>query len=453
MPRPTDPLPASPQALFRYQVISSVLADLALGWGRADAVREAASTDWYDATGTLRRVSPRTVYRWLAAWDSEGFASLEPKARARTDSSQVLSQAFLDFLTDQKGLDPAASIPELIRRARLLEIVDPDEALDRTTAWRAARRMGLTVQRCATPRTTDVRPFRYLHRMQMLMCDGKHFRAGEQRHKRVALFYLDNATRYGLNAVVGTSENTRLALRGLYESTAEHGFFDITYLDQGAAFAARATAEVVRRLNAILVHGRARYAPGRGTIERFNQTALNQVLRNLDRRPDVDPDCGALELRLKHFVREVYNHTPHEGLDGDTPAQRWYADSRPLRMADSDRDLRDAFVIGLDRKVTNDNTISVEGTDYEVPRGHAGTRVDVYERFLDDDGLFVVHEGRWVRIHPVDLQANAVSGRARRSDAPETTGPLPPTSAELAYAKAFGPIVGPDGGFSDPTEE
>jgi len=42
------------------------------------------------------------------------------------------------------------------------------------------------------------------------------------------------------------------------------------------------------------------------------------VLRHLAGSPEVDPDCGALELRLRHWLREIYNHTPHQGLGGDT---------------------------------------------------------------------------------------------------------------------------------------
>ncbi len=455
MPGPRDPLPASPVALFRYQVVSSVLADIALGWSRTDAIRQAADTDWLDASGKLRRVSLRTVYRWMRAWDTRAMDGLEPASRARTQTSEVLSEDFLAFLVDQKQRDPDASIPEVIRRARLLGVVDTEPS--RTTVWRAARRMGLPVQRSATPRTNDVRPFRYPRRMQMLMCDGKHFRVGAERLRRVVFFYLDNATRYGLHAVVGTSESKALFLRGLYETMARHGLFDIAFLDRGAGFAANATAEVVRRFNAHLVHGRARYPAGRGAIERFNRTAFSAVLRNLDRRPDIDPDCGSLELRLQHYLAEVYNQQPHEALDGDTPAERWYADPRALRMADSDRWLREQFVVGLQRKVTNDNTVSVDGTVYAVPRGCAGTRIQLYQHVLDGK-LFVVHEGRWLRIDPVDLHANAVSRRGRPTAALQASdrdvaSPLPPTAAELAWMRDFAPIVGADGGFSDPQSD
>ena len=48
-------------------------------------------------------------------------------------------------------------------------------------------------------------------RMLMVLADGKHFRAGTARLKRVALVFLDDASRYGLDVVVGEA---RLAETG-----------------------------------------------------------------------------------------------------------------------------------------------------------------------------------------------------------------------------------------------
>ncbi|HYC99642.1 MAG TPA: hypothetical protein VEB22_00315, partial [Phycisphaerales bacterium] len=76
----------------------------------------------------------------------------------------------------------------------------------------------------------DTRSFEYPHRMQMLLCDGKHFRAGKTRAKRVALFFLDGASRLGLHVVVWTAEDAPFFLRGLYETIRRYGLFDIAYL-------------------------------------------------------------------------------------------------------------------------------------------------------------------------------------------------------------------------------
>jgi transposase InsO family protein len=197
-------------------------------------------------------------------------------------------------------------------------VVGSGARICRQTVYRVLRRMGVAVARRKKQRDRDTRRFAYPHRLEMVLCDGKHFRAGAGRLRRVALFYLDDATRLGLNVVVGTSETRALFLRGLYETVRRHGRMLALYVDHGPGFIANDSAAVCARLEVALVLGESSYPEAHGKIERFNQTAKRSLLRNLDRRPDIDPDCRALELRLRHWLFEIYNHTPHESLPKPT---------------------------------------------------------------------------------------------------------------------------------------
>jgi len=446
-------LPSSEAALFRYLVVSQILSLEGRGSSRTAAAEQVSSLvhRTFAGEGVVR--STRTVLRWVAAWSREGMAGLEPAARRRTAGSMVLPEEFLEFLADQKRADLRVSVPEVIRRAVELGLVGSEPQPDRTTVWRACRRMGLPTRRRKAARDRDSRRFSYPHRMDMLLCDGNHFRAGVERVKRVALFFLDDCSRFGLDVVVGTSESTALFLRGLYRAVGAGGLFSILYVDRGPGFIADDTAEAVRLLEALLIHGQARYPEGHGKIERFNRTANDQVLRGLDRRPDVDADCGALELRLRHWLHRRYNHHPHESLDGGTPAGRFAADTRPLRFPADDADLRRRFVVHVERRVSNDHVVSFEGTRYEVPRGHAGTKVRLHRQLLEER-LYMLHQGRMVRLHPVDLAGNAAARRAGDVAPDDADGHArPPGAADLAFQRDFRPVVGADGGFTDPDRQ
>ncbi len=444
----------SPEMLFRYCLVSEVAARVLRGEDRADAVRAVVAQAHHDLTGHLRRVSQRTLYRWLARYQEQGCTGLVPRRRNRVDRSVVLAEALLDFILTQKKQDPRASIPELIRRAREAGVLRPVERVDRTTVYRALKRMGSYVGRRKRRRPDrDTRRYAYPHRMQMMLCDGKHFRAGSSRARRVALFFLDDATRCALHVIVGTSESSELFLRGLYQTTQHHGIADIYYLDQGPGFIANDTVEVVRKLGAVLIHGETAYPEGHGKIEKFNQTAKHDVLRGYDGRADIDPDPQALSSRLQHYLRQVYNHRPHASLAGATPWERFSSDTRSLQMPDSDDDLRRRFVLHIQRTVTADHTLSMDSIDYEIPRGHAGERIVVHRHLLDNH-LAVMHQGRLVGIQPVDLHANARARRARPKDeGSETRQPLPKSAADLAFDREFGPVVDSDGGFSDPNRD
>lgn len=443
------PILTSPEALFRFRVVSQVLADLQRGYVRAEAIHHAATTDWWTCGGVQRRLSERTAYRWLRAYEDKGIAGLQPASRRRTDSSRVLSERFLTLLTRYKTADASISIPEVIRVARELGVIGHDERVDRTTVYRAARRMDLAItRRKKSGKSRDMRRYAYPHRMECILCDGKHFRAGSSRARRVALFFLDDATRYGLHVVVSTSENTKVFLRGLYETVQRHGVSSIVYIDRGAGFKALDTLAVIKALGAVCIHGEAAYPEGHGKIEKFNQTALARVLRTLDGRADVDPRCCALELRLRHWLREQYNHTPHDSLDHDTPWQRWDDDDKLLRLPDSDAALRSKFILSIDRGVTADNIVPVDSVDYEMPRGYAGTRVTLYRRLLDER-IACLHDGRLVDLAPVDLAANARARRAQATEPAEVVHPLPPRAADIAFQRDFAPVVDSDGGFTD----
>lgn len=436
-------------ALFRYSVLAQVAALVAAGRTRGGAVREVAARAHLHPDGKLRPVTLRTLQRWQAAWDASSgdLAALEPARRRRTATSVVLSVELITFLRDEKVLDPRASVPELLRRAEIRQVIDDALAVDRATAWRACVRMGLPMRLRPSRKELDSRRWRYPHRMQCVLADGKHFRAGPHRRRRVALFFIDDATRYALGVRVGTAESADLFLRGLYEVVQTHGLMDLIFLDNGPGFIAADTQTVIAQgLRAWLIHGTAGYPQGHGAIERFNRTAQEQVLRGCD-GADTDADCAALTLRLRHFC-DRYNDRPHEGLDDDTPRQRWEA-GRTLRFPADPDDLHRRFVVRELRTVSSDHVIQYGGVDWEAPRGMAGDSVEVIRHVLDGR-LFVVHHGKTIQLHRLDLAANATARRGYPSDHGPLPGEgVPNTAAALAFARDTAPIVGPDGGFTD----
>jgi putative transposase len=461
MARHEAPEPFSEGALLRYHVVSLVRARLLQGWERPAAVQGVAALEHPTARGGLRRVSARSLYRWLARFEAGGMAALEGRPRAGASASRVLAPKLLSFLAEEREADPAASIPERLRRAKENDLLASSTAVDRTTAYRALVRMGVPTGRTHQERGRDMRRFAYAHRMQMVLCDGKHFRAGAQRAKRVALFFLDDSTRMGLGVVVGTSESAGLFLEGFAAVLRAHGLMGILYLDQGSGFVANAVAEVCRRLGNALVHGASRYPEGHGKIERFHRTAEGALLRALDGRPDVDPGPEALALRLAHWLIHTYNHQPHEGLarfEGrfETPYERWSRDPRRLRHV-TDATLRNAFVLYHERSVSRDRIVSIEGVRYELPRalapsGRGRLKVTIQERLLGKGFYVLCPDGAAVRIAPVDLAANATAPRAPR-EAGERPRPRVRTAADMTYERDLGPVVDADGGVPEPEPE
>jgi transposase InsO family protein len=444
----------SDDALFRYQVLSQVLVREHNGEPRSQAIAAVAAIEHITAERKLRKVSQRSIYRWLAAYESQGFAGLLPTPRPHIEDSLVITPPLIEFFKNQKTADPWASVPELIRRATISGLIHPDQLIHRVTLWRTLKRMGIDTSRGKKPLDRDSRRFAYPHRMQMVLCDGKHFRAGAARLRRVAYFFLDDATRMGLHVVVGTSENAELFMRGLYETMLCYGMMDALYVDRGPGFIATDVIEVLRKLEILYIRGTAGYPEGHGKIERFNRTAKEQVLRHLDGNPEVDTPCAALELRLAHYLRKQYNLTPHESLGQQAPGACFHNDQKPLRFAQSQHQLRQAFILHTKRRVSNDNVLSLDGVLYEVIRGHAGSRVMVHRNVLDGS-VAIMHQGRLVRLSPVDLHKNARQRRARHKlqDKKDEKSPLTKGSAQMAFERDMRPVIDPDGSFAEPQKK
>lgn len=456
-------LTLSPEALFRGRVLALVAQRFAETGKASEAVRLVAGTPVQTATpGHFRSVAERTIWRWWKIYqENDGrLEALEPAPRAKIGGSLVLEDALLDYLVEQKVGDPDASIPELIRRARESGKIPLHQKVSRSTVWRALGRRGVRLGRGRKAAVRDSRRFSYEHRMQMVLADFKHFRVGPNGHKRLALYFIDDATRFVLGVLVTQKgEGVSDVLRLLHQIVAKYGRIGALFLDNGAGFKANALEQVAHNFepHTAVILGTAGYPEGHGKIERFNRAVGARVLRHL-RKSGIDPDPAALTLRLQHDV-DFYNDQHHEGI-GTSPRAKWKRDTRPLQPVRDDAELVKIFTVRLKNrsKVSNDHIISVGGVAYQAPRGYARSYVQVYRRVLEvteeRDALYIDHEGLMLRLHPVDAHFNARDRRAvYRTPQTSPIQPNTTSAAELAYKRVLGPITQADGGYPDKKEK
>lgn len=440
----------SPEALFRFHLMGAICAALEAGRAAAEAIARLAARRHVDLRGQTRRLSERTLYRWLARWKAKGLPGLEPEPRERVKGSAVLSDALVGFCRDEREQDPDVSVPQLVKRARERGVIASDLAVDRVTLWRAMKRMGVSTSRRTRQAQRDMHRFVYPNRMLMVLADGKRFRAGVARLRRVAMIFIDDATRYVLGVLVGLSETCQLFLSLLFHVLLEYGLMNTVYLDRGSGFTADDTARVCGALKIPIIFGEAGYPEGHGKIERFNRTLLSSTLRSYDNNPDVDPDPRHLTLRLQLAIDE-YNHTPHEGLDGARPHDRWMSDPRPLHPVPSLDWLRHKFRLRLKRTVSADNVVSYDGVPYEMPRGYAGQKVFLQRSPIEPGLVELCASPKAIRLQPVDPVSNAYQRRQPRHSEPEAKDPsnVVATASDLAFQQDFAPLVDDDGGFPE----
>jgi len=79
--------PLSSVALFRYQAVCTVEVCIDAGMSLAHAVTEVVGLPLRDVFGQTRRVSERSLYRWVKAYRADGIEALENEPRQKIADS------------------------------------------------------------------------------------------------------------------------------------------------------------------------------------------------------------------------------------------------------------------------------------------------------------------------------------------------------------------------------
>lgn len=200
-------------------------------------------------------------------------------------------------------------------------------------------------------------------------------------------------------------------------------------------------AEVLTQACAVLAIRRTTappYSPHlKGKVERVHHTIAVQFLADLPHFVDGPRDAAGrlwgangavlpLAQLVGGFDRWVttYNgERPHQGLDGQTPLQRWQEDAAPLRVV-GDEELYWTLLAAKPGKV-NASGIRFHNLDFVAPElnGLVGERIEIRFRPHDDTSIEVFHGGAHLcTARPqgaLDAEERAAVLTRRRIDAAE----------------------------------
>jgi transposase InsO family protein len=425
-------------ALFRYGLIAD-LVHLPPGTkGLYRRLEEKAARE-YTIPGTSRtRVAAETLRDWLKRYRRGGFDALLPKPRADRGTPRALSAAIAEQLLSIKEANPALSVRLVIEQARAEGAVPEKKHLPPSSVHRLLASHGLMKRRTDEPTDQDRRRFAFQRAGQLWMSDVMHGPSvtvsDRTRRKTYLIAFIDDATRVAPYAAFALSENTRTFLPVLKQAILRRGYCERLYVDNGANYRSRHLAIVCAKLGIALIHARPYRPQGKGKIERFFRSLRAQLITRL-----TDADTASLEAlnhRLWAWVEGEYHHSPHRGLDGQTPLERWAQSAGEVRFPEPDLDLDDLFLFETTRKVAKDRTVSLNGTLYEVDAALVGERVTLrYDpSALPGRPIQVFHQDRQIQLaKPVDLYANCFVKRHRPSWTLSADTPAPePAPSSLA---------------------
>lgn len=265
---------------------------------------------------------------------------------------------------------------------------------------------------------TALRPDPYLHGPRLVQ-------PGSRGAKTYLHAFLDDASRLVPYAGFYPSESSACFQEAFKQALLRRGVPRRLYCDNGAIYRKHHLQIVCATLSISLIHSRPHQPRGRGKIERFFRHVRTAFLPHVTAQHL--GDIAALNRVFWAWLEAEYHQTPHGGLDGQTPLERFLEDSQLLRPAPEDLDR--LMRMKVTRRVGRDRTVRLDGQLFEAPDGFAGESVEVlYDPY---DATRPVHlrrhaHGEEYRLRRLDKEINAHLRRhPRHSDEPEpaaTTG-------------------------------
>lgn len=401
-------------ALFRFGVIGDLVHLPPGAKGLYARLKEKAEIDYRIPESTRVRVAEETIRDWLKAYRKGGLDALRPKLRADHGQSRALPRELSDLLVAIKDEKPEFSVQLVIREAIARGKVPAGLPLAPSTVHRLLSNAGLMSKMAGEPSSKDHRRFAFEKAGDLWMSDVMHgpsVAVDGKKRKAYLIAFIDDATRVVPYAAFALSENTAAFLPVLKEAVLRRGAPRRLFVDNGSAFRSHQLALVCAKLGVTLIHARAYHPEAKGKMERWFRTVRLQLLPLL--QPSDLASLDALNRRLWTWVEGEYHRSPHRGLDGATPLDKWASVADEVRYLGSDLD--DLFLHEAKRKVAKDRTVSLDAITYEVDATLVGEAVTLrHDPSKPGRAVQVWLKGKKVQdAKPVDVHANCFVKREK----------------------------------------
>lgn len=203
---------------------------------------------------------------------------------------------------------------------------------------------------------------------------GPYVRQGKQKLKTYLCAIIDDHSRIITGARFFLKESSLSLQKTLKSAVMTYGIPGKFYCDNGKVFVSGYIHLVCARLGIALIHSRPYDSPSRGKIERYYRTVRDMFLPFL-----IYDEYLTIEILNQQFTAWLhdYHHQIHRGIK-QSPMDRYLNDLPDVRRKEISVHEADAyFYHSVARTVKNDCTIVFRKTEYEVPPGYLGKKIEI----------------------------------------------------------------------------
>lgn len=340
-------------------------------------------------------LSPRTIRRWLKAYEQEGFNGLLPATRPANRSGSV-TEAILDEAVMLRREAPNRSVYDIIRILELEGKVAKG-ALKRSTLQDHLARRGYATHQLKAFHTgaqgsqAAIRRFQRKHRNDLWQTDIKYLLVLPQTAKRkatqlYAVVFIDDATRYVTGIGVYEEQTADRVLACYRRAVERFGVPLAIYTDNGKQFIGRQINQASFKLGVKLTRAKAYSAASKGKVESLNKLLDKFVLEMKLEHPQ---SVEEVQHQLDRWLEAYYHDKVHSSI-GKSPREAYQGDLKRQRFLSSE-ELNQAFTLTEQRLVDKTGCLSYASRKFEAGVDLIGFKVDVAYSAGNPDELVLYH--------------------------------------------------------------
>ena len=433
-------------ANFRYGLIAPAVTRKLSQGEQTALLREIASHTYDIPYSQTKKVSLRTLERYLKAYREGGWEALLPSVRADKLQCKQIAPDVLEKAIALKRENPTRSVRQIMAILELARFVEPG-ALKESTLSKQLRRRGMTRKELEKGESRGFSRFEADYRNACWQGDVQHTlylpHPNEKGKKKLAylVVFLDDYSRYVVHGQFYFEERVPRLEDCFKKAILKHGIPEKIYVDNGAIYSSHHFERICGRLRTQLKHTKPGRPQGRGKQEKFFRFVdLSFVPEAYDLiEQGKIKTLADLNRFFTAWLEVAYHQKIHNSFK-QRPADRYNKCEHEIRRIPP-HELAEIFLLEETRKVDKTNCISLMGTIYEVEAGFAGEAIQLRFDPYDMSVIQVWKDGKRLQnarmLQKLSMQRTKAKEPVAGPLKPEPE-PTPKTGlnyVELAYEK------------------
>jgi transposase InsO family protein len=370
---------------------------------------DAAKRTYTNPRGDDTKVSASTLERWYYSYSKGGFDALIPKRRWDTGQPRKLDDDITEQIRFLKKEYPR--IPATLIHQKLLDngtISKGDISL--STINRFVNQVKIENK---YTNNKDMRRYERAHINEVWCGDssvGPYIMIDGKKKRTYIIALLDDASRYIIGIDIFYNDNFINLMTVMKTAVTRFGRPKILNFDNGSSYKNKQMELLAARIGSTISYC-APYTPtSKAKIERWFKTMKDHWMSVLNMN-----EYSSIEQLHDNLLKYVnsYNQTIHSSLNGLSPSDRFFQESFLIKRL-PDELLETAFLLEYERRVSADNVIMIDATEYEVDYRYSKQKVTL--RYAPDlSKIYVVdkHTGELTPIKLLNKQENSLIRREK----------------------------------------